>query len=56
MEIEFAGIVQRGRNELTMVTDSVNEAVCKVVVSAMTTVKVRLLATKAWCNVPFSYS
>ncbi|PQM36211.1 uncharacterized protein Pyn_00002 [Prunus yedoensis var. nudiflora] len=56
IEIEFAGIVQRGRNESTVVTDSIKEAVCKVVVPAMTTVKVRLLATEAWCDVPFSYS
>ncbi|KAL6289496.1 hypothetical protein ACE6H2_007006 [Prunus campanulata] len=53
IEIEFAGIVQRGRNESTVVTDSIKEAVCKVVVPAMTTVKVRLLATEAWCDVPF---
>ncbi|PQP96968.1 uncharacterized protein Pyn_18694 [Prunus yedoensis var. nudiflora] len=55
---EFAESVERRKTgAATTFTCSVNEvAVYKVVLTAMATVKVRLLATKASYDVPFSYT
>jgi len=50
---EFAGEYQWGETETS--TNAV-EAVYKVTVPPMTTVKVSLLATRGSCDVPFSYS
>ncbi|KAM1157379.1 hypothetical protein ACFX1X_028302 [Malus domestica] len=50
---EFKGAVQWGETETS---ETQVETVCMVGVPAMSVVKVRLLAAKASCDVPFSYS